>query len=63
MAAIVTLKNMLDQIFGPVQDEFDQELPPVIREVPASFIVQGGTHIGQGNEGLNTDFIASHVDF
>ncbi len=38
---IVTLENVLEQIVGPVQDEFDAESPDVVKEEEGCFIVAG----------------------
>ena len=43
VSGLVTLENVLEQIVGPVQDEFDQEEPDVVPDGPGRFLVQGGT--------------------
>jgi len=42
---IVTLENVLEQIVGPVQDEFDLEIPDVVPEGQGRYLVQGSAPI------------------
>ena len=58
VAGIVTLENVLERIVGPLQDEFDDELPAVVTEGPGSYLVQGGAHIEEVNEALKMDLVA-----
>jgi len=62
VAGVVTLENVLEQIVGPLQDEFDDELPAIVPEGPGSFIVQGGAHIEEVNDALKTAFVAPGVE-
>lgn len=50
---IVTLENVLEQIVGPVQDEFDLETPEIVPDGPGQYIVQGGTPIDVVEKVLN----------
>jgi CBS domain containing-hemolysin-like protein len=59
---IVTLENVLEQIVGPLQDEFDDEIPAVVPEGPNSFLVQGGAHLDDVNAALQTEFRAAGVE-
>ncbi len=43
VSGLVTLENVLEQIVGPVQDEFDHEEPDVVPDGAGRFRVQGGT--------------------
>ncbi|MCG5056366.1 MAG: hemolysin family protein [Myxococcales bacterium] len=38
---IVTMENVVEQIVGPVQDEFDDESPDVVKEEEGCFLVAG----------------------
>jgi CBS domain containing-hemolysin-like protein len=49
---MVTLENVLEEIVGPMQDEFDVESPDVVPEGEGSYLVQGGTHIDVVSESL-----------
>lgn len=42
VSGLVTLENVVEQIVGPVQDEFDQEAPDVVPDGTGRFLVQGG---------------------
>ncbi len=42
---IVTLENVLEQIVGPVQDEFDLETPEIVPDGHGQYIVQGSTPV------------------
>ena len=45
VTGIVTLENVLEQIVGPVEDEFDFENPNVVPTGPNEFIVSGSTDL------------------
>jgi len=62
VAGIVTFENVVERIVGPVQDEFDDELPAIVPEKAGAFIVQGGTHIEEVNRALNTELGARGVE-
>ncbi len=42
---IVTLENVLEQIIGAVDDEFDEQQPNVVTHGPDQFLIQGSTPI------------------
>jgi len=41
LVGIVTLENVLEQIVGSVEDEFDREESPIVKESEDSFVVHG----------------------
>jgi CBS domain containing-hemolysin-like protein len=49
---IVTLEDVIEQIVGPVEDEFDPILPQITSESEKSYIVKGGTPIEKVNRAL-----------
>lgn len=59
---IVTLENVLEQIVGAVQDEFDMEAPEFETRGPDTYIVGGSLSIERLNEKLRLDLFASGVD-
>lgn len=50
---IVTMENVIEQIVGSVQDEFDLETPDIVPDGPGQFIVQGSTPIDVVEKILN----------
>jgi len=62
VVGIVNLENVLERIVGPLQDEFDDEVPAVVPESSNSFLVRGGAHLDEVNAALNTEFSASGVE-
>jgi putative hemolysin len=40
-AGLITLENVLEEIVGNIQDEFDREAPPVVRISDDEFVVDG----------------------
>ncbi len=59
---IVTLENVLEQIVGAVQDEFDTEMPEIVPEGEGQFVVQGQLPIERINRELKLDLDDSEVD-
>ena len=41
VSGMITFENVLEEIIGPIQDEFDRELPPIIRRGQGKFLVDG----------------------
>ena len=50
---VVTLEDVIEQIVGPVEDEFDKIVPQITPESEGSFIVLGNTPIETVNRALN----------
>jgi CBS domain containing-hemolysin-like protein len=50
---IVTMENVIEQIVGSVQDEFDIESPEIVPDGAGQFIVQGSTPIDVIEKVLN----------
>lgn len=62
VVGIVTLENVLEQIVGSVEDEFDREQPPITREGPHTFVALGATPLSLVNEAMGTQLDARDVD-
>jgi CBS domain containing-hemolysin-like protein len=59
---IVTLENVLEEIVGPVRDEFDIEFPDVVSEGPGSYLVHGGAALEKVAKALGATFGQEEVD-
>ena len=62
LVGIVTMENVLEQIVGAVQDEFDSEAPDITREDPLTFRVRGQVLIERVNRECGLDLHAADVD-
>ena len=67
---VVTLEDVLEEIVGEIQDEFDRAMPPEMVQAkgPASYLVHGRTLIDELNDALDVeiedndnDTVAGHV--
>ena len=59
---VVTLEDVIEQIVGPVEDEFDEIVPQITPESEKSFIVLGNTPIETVNQALNLSLDAKLAD-
>ena len=59
---IVTLENVLEQIVGAVQDEFDTEMPEVVPEGEGRYLVEGQLRIERINRELNLELDDDEAD-
>ena len=62
VSGIVTLENILEAIIGPVEDEFDDEQPEIVREGPREYIISGNTAIEEINQYFKLKLEAHDVD-
>ena len=62
VVGIVTLENVLEEIVGPVQDEFDVESPEIVPEGEGRYLVDGGAPIAKLAELLGRPIEAEGVD-
>ena len=62
VVGVVTLENVLEQIIGSVEDEFDAETAAIVRDGDGHFIVQGSTPLHVVNERFGVVLDAVDVD-
>lgn len=58
----MTLENVLEQIVGDVQDEFDSEAPEIVSERSGAYRVRGGCLIDKVNRELGLELYSSDVE-
>ena len=56
VAGLVTMEDILEQIVGEIQDEYDQETPEIQKLEDGSYLVQGGISLEDLSEALDTEF-------
>ncbi len=59
---IVTLENVLEQIVGPVDDEFDEQIPGIVPQDHGVFLVRGTTQVGDVNREIGLDLDCGEAD-
>jgi CBS domain containing-hemolysin-like protein len=62
VAGVVSLENVLEQIVGPVEDEFDEEVPVLLETGPRTYTVRGGASLLVLNRRLGLDLNAPDVN-
>jgi len=67
-SGLVTLEDILEELVGEIQDEFDQELPPFQQLGAGAYLVDGSLPLDEANRRLGTgiedpdnDTIGGHV--
>jgi CBS domain containing-hemolysin-like protein len=58
----VTLEDVLEQIVGPVEDEFDTESPEIQPAEPGQFNIQGGTSLAIINRQLKLQLVSTEAE-
>ncbi|MCL2010053.1 MAG: hemolysin family protein [Synergistaceae bacterium] len=56
VAGIATMEDLLEEIVGEIQDEYDQETPDIIEEEDGTYLVQGNTSLEDLSEVLLCSF-------
>ena len=62
VTGIVTLENVLEEIVGAVEDEFDLETPDIVPDGPDQFVIKGSTPIEDVNLKLGLNLDNTEVD-
>jgi CBS domain containing-hemolysin-like protein len=55
-AGLVTLEDLLEEIVGEIQDEYDSETAPVLKETGGNYLVQANVSLEDLSEILNYSF-------
>ncbi|MDY2983743.1 MAG: hemolysin family protein [Synergistes jonesii] len=55
-AGIVTLEDLIEEIVGDIQDEYDKETPEIIKDGRDAYVVQGQVNLEDLAEALNYPF-------
>ena len=59
---VVTLENVVEQIVGPIEDEFDNEQPDIVPDGKGQFLVLGSTAVDAVCQRLNLSLDTSVAD-
>ena len=62
VAGLVTMEDILEQIVGEIQDEYDQEAPDIQKMDDGTYLVQGGTSLEDLSEALGSDFVSEDAE-
>ncbi len=61
-AGLVTIEDLLEEIVGPIQDEYDKEEPPIKKLNDRVALVDGAVHLEEVNAALDIALPAGEVD-
>jgi len=55
VSGLVTMEDLLEEIVGEIQDEYDTEEPQIVAEKPDTYLVQGETEVEELEELLGSE--------
>ncbi len=61
-AGLVTLEDLVEEIIGEIQDEFDSEIPPFSEIAPDTLRVRGNLLLDELNQHYELDLVHADVD-
>ncbi len=61
-AGIVTLEDLIEEIVGDIDDEFDDEVSEISTIEPDTYLIQGSTHINDVNDQLGLNLTSEDFD-
>ena len=56
MAGVITLEDLIEEIVGDIQDEYDTETPEVLKESEGTYLVQGQINLEDLSDALGYHF-------
>ena len=56
VAGVITLEDLIEEIVGDIQDEYDKETPEILKESENSYLVQGQVNLEDLSESLKYPF-------
>jgi CBS domain containing-hemolysin-like protein len=62
VTGLITLENVLEQIVGTVQDEFDEEEPPIVTETAGCYLIDGSLTLNEINRELGLSLANPNAD-
>jgi CBS domain containing-hemolysin-like protein len=54
-AGLVTMEDIIEEIVGEIEDEYDKDLPPIVRQSKNTFLVDGSVTISDLNDETGLD--------
>ncbi|MBN1884491.1 MAG: HlyC/CorC family transporter [Candidatus Krumholzibacteriota bacterium] len=61
-AGIVTIEDIIEEIVGEIEDEYDEETPLVFESSPGEYVAQGRMNIGEFNEAVHLSIRTEEAD-